>query len=154
MAIKTFPDLRADMPANTIGAVSRADIINLTDTVEDVLTSLTARVSTLEVTVSSPISVKTANYTATAADDKRRITFNSPTPVTFTLPATLVAGWECSILQLGEGQVTVAVSGTGAALNARGGHTKLFGQFSSGYLMVYENAGAAPQVAFSGDTAS
>jgi hypothetical protein len=141
MAVKSFSDLRADMPPDTIGAISGTDILNLIDTVEAGLTSL-----------GSPLSAKTASYTATAADDKSRITFNSATAVTFTLPATLPAGWECSILQLGVGQVTVAV--TGGALNARGGHTKLFGQYSSGYLMVYANAGSAPQVAFSGDTAA
>lgn len=141
MAVKSFSDLRADMPPDTIGAISGTDILNLVDTVEAGLNSL-----------GSPLSAKTASYTATAADDKSRITFNSATAVTFTLPATLPAGWECSILQLGVGQVTVTV--TGGALNARGGHTKLFGQYSSGYLMVYANAGSAPQVAFSGDTAA
>ena len=34
MAVKTFAELRADMPPDTIGAISGTDILNLTDTVE------------------------------------------------------------------------------------------------------------------------
>ena len=177
MAVKTFADLRTDMPIDATGGISGTDIRNLTDTVENWVVSLDSRVDTLEASggggevsaadfttlqgrvttletsvtsITAPLSAKTASYTAVTGDDKKRITFNSATAVTFTLPASLPAGWECTILQLGLGQVTVAV--TGGALNARGGHTKLFGQYSSGYLVVYANAGSAPQVAFSGDT--
>jgi hypothetical protein len=104
----------------------------------------------LDVAAPKTVSTKTANYTATAADDGVRFVFNSATAVTLTLPNSLPVAWECSILQLGAGQVTVVV--TGGTLTARDNHTKTGIQNAQAHLWVYANAGTAPQVAFSGDT--
>ena len=55
------------------------------------------------------------------------------------------------IAQLGAGAVTIVA--TGGAIKSENSYTKTGGQYASAYLMVYANAGTAPQVAFSGDTA-
>jgi hypothetical protein len=47
--------------------------------------------------------------------------------------------------------VTVAVPG--GLLLSRDSHTKTAGAGAQAYMWVYANAGSAPQVAFSGDTA-
>src|SRR6188768_1548972 len=54
MVVKTFNDLRSDMPPGTMGAISGTDIRNLTDTVESGLNSLSNRVGTLESSSGGP----------------------------------------------------------------------------------------------------
>jgi len=125
------------MPVNTPGAITALDIHDFIDTVEDRTTQAVLR--------------KTANYTATAADNRRVIIFNSASAVTLTLPNTLTEGWECGILQMGAGQVTIAV--TGGAPISRGGHTKTAGQYAMASVFVESNAGTAPVVILTGDTA-
>ena len=137
MAVDTISGLKAKMPANTPGGTTIADIHDLIDTVGDFTTQ--------------EVLTRTASYTATAADNRRRILFNSATAVTFTLPNTLPVGWECVIMQIGTGAVTVAV--TGGNLRHLNGHTKTGGIYAQAYMFVYQNAGTAPQVGLSGQTA-
>lgn len=139
MAVQTIATLKTNMPVNTAGAISAQDINDLIDTTEDRTTQ--------------EVATRTANYTAVAGDNRRRIVFNSASAVTFTLPNNLPVGWECSILQIGAGQVTVAVA-SGGALRHPDSHTKLSKQYAQGYVWVYANTGTAAQVAFTGDTAA
>ena len=125
------------MPGNVPAAITAADIRNLIDSVAD--------------WASQEVLTKTAGYSATVGDNRRRIVFDSATAVTFILPATLPVGWECSILQKGAGQVMTQV--TGGAILSRESHTRTAGIGSQAYMWVYANAGTSPQVAFSGDTA-
>jgi hypothetical protein len=137
MAVDTIAGLKAKMPVNTPGGTTIADMYDLLDTLGDFTTQ--------------EVLTKTASYTATAADNRRRIVFNSATAVTFTLPNSLSVGWECVIMQLGAGAVTVSV--TGGNLRHLSSHTKTGGVYAQAYMFVYQNAGTSPQVAFSGQTA-
>lgn len=139
MAVDTIAGLKAKMPANTPGGTTISDIHDLIDTVED--------------RTSQSVVVQTGtSYTAALTDNRRRITFDNAAAITFTIPNNAPVGWECLILQLGAGAVTVAV--TGGALRHFSNHTKTAGAYAQAYLFVYANAGTAPQVAFSGQTAA
>ncbi len=137
MAIKTIAELRADMPINTVAAISAQDINNFVDTVEEFTTQR--------------ISAKTATYTAVVADNRTFFTVNAAAANTFTVPNNVPAGWECAIMQLGAGQTQIVV--TGGNLRHPDGHTRTSKLYAVVYLKVYANAGTAPQVAFTGDTA-
>lgn len=140
MAVRTAAVLKTNMPIGTTSSNVQAyhDIV---DTFEDRCAKLETRV----------VSAKTANYTAAATDTSRILTFNAATAVTLTIPNTLVAGWNCTVIQIGAGQVTVAV--TGGSLRHPENHTKTLTQYSRVDLLVYANAGTAPQVSIQGSTA-
>jgi hypothetical protein len=138
MTIQTIATLKTNMPAGVAGGTTVQDIHDLVDTLEDRTTQ--------------EIVAKTASYTATAADNRRFFTMNSASANTFTVPDVAPIGWECAVMQIGAGQTTIAVGGTGA-LRHRESHTKVAGQYALVYLKVYANAGTAPQVAFTGETA-
>lgn len=138
MTIDTIAGLKAKMPVGSPGGTTVADIYDILDTMEDF--------------TSQQVLAKTASYTAVAADNRRRITFNSATAVTLTLPNSLPVGWECVIMQLGAGAVTVSVpDGNLRHMNT---HVKTGGLYAQAYLFVYANAGSAPEVAFSGQTST
>ncbi len=63
-------------------------------------------------------------YTLLASDNGKIITFNNASPITLTVPA-LFAGFNCMIIQLGAGQVTL--SGSGTTISNRSGLTKTGG---------------------------
>lgn len=138
MVVRTPAELRADMPVGVPKGISAQDIQNLIDTLED----MTAQ----------NVVAKTADYTATALENRRFFTMDSASATTFTVPAAAPAGWECALMQIGAGQTAIAVGGTGA-LRHPDGHTKVLKQYGMVYLKVYANAGSAPQVGFTGDTA-
>lgn len=137
MTIRTVAELRTLMPVNTIDGISAQDINDFLDTVEEFTTQR--------------VSAKTASYTAVAGDNRTFFTVTAASATTFTVPAAAPVGWECAIIQLGAGQTTVAV--TGGNLRHPDSHTKTSKQYAVVYLKVYANAGSAPQVAFTGDTA-
>ena len=138
MAVLPIATLKTNMPVGTAGGITASDMHDFIDTVEDLTTQAVLR--------------KTANYTATATDNRRIIIFNAAAGVTLTLPNTLTEGWECGILQMGAGQVTIAV--TGGTLLSRGGHTKTAGQYATASVIVESNAGTAPVVILTGDTSA
>jgi hypothetical protein len=109
-------------------------------------------IDTVEDRTTQAILRKTGNYTATAADNRRIIIFNAASNVTLTLPNSLTEGWECGILQMGAGQVIVSV--TGGTLLSRSGHTRTAGQYARASVFVESNAGTAPVVILTGDTAT
>ncbi len=137
MAIDTIAGLKAKMPVGQAGQTTVPDLHDFLDTFAEFTTQ--------------EVLTKTASYTATAADNRRRILFNSTGDVTLTLPNSLPVGWECLIMQIGAGAVTVVV--TGGNLRNMSAHTKTAGLWAQAYLFVYQNAGTAPQVAISGQTA-
>ena len=138
MAILPIATLKTNMPIATVGGISAQDIHDFIDTAENRTTQAVSR--------------KTANYTAAATDNRLVIIFNSASAVTLTLPNTLTEGWECGILQMGTGQVTIAV--TGGTLLSRGTHTKTAGQYAMASVFVESNAGTAPVVILGGDTSA
>lgn len=139
MAIQTIATLKANMPQGTAGGTTVADIHDVVDTFEDRTTQA--------------VLTKTANYTATAADNRRRIIFSSATALTFTIPNNLPVGWECSILQFDVGSVQV-VPATGATLVSRDNQAFTAGENAQAYLWICQNtSGTGAMVALSGDTA-
>mgnify|MGYP007131912270 FL=1 len=137
MAVQTIATLKANMPVNTAGGTSVQDIHDLVDTMED-------RTSQAIVTQTG------TSYTAALTDNRRRIIFSNAGATTFTIPNNVPVGWECVIVQVGTGQVTVAV--TGGSLLHFENHTKLAGRYAQAYLFCYSNAGTAPQILFAGQT--
>lgn len=64
------------------------------------------------------------SYTLTTADNGRIISFNNNSPITLTVPS-LFQGFNCMILQLGSGQVTI--SGSGTTISNRSGFNRTAG---------------------------
>lgn len=139
MTVQTPAILKTQMPIGGAGQTSAADIHDLIDTFEDRSTQ--------------SIITTNANYTATAADNRRRIVFNSTSALTLTLPNSLPAGWECLVVQLNTGAVTIAAA-SGGALLSRGSHTKIAGRYGAAYVLVVSNAGTAAQILLTGDTST
>ena len=87
-------------------------------------------------------------YTILASDAGKVITCNNGSAVTVTVPASLGAGFTCSVVQKGAGQVTFAASST--TINNRQSHTKIAGQHGIATLV----STAADVFVLAGDTAS
>lgn len=137
MAVLTIATLKTNMPTNESGAITAADMHDFIDTVENRTTQSVSR--------------KTANYSATATDNRLILIFNSATAVTLTLPNTLPEGWECGVLQMGAGQVTISVAGSPPV--SRLAHTKTAGQYAMASVFVESNgSGTAAVVILGGDT--
>jgi len=73
-------------------------------------------------------STKTTGYTLVAADNGKILNFTNSTAVTLTIPSGLPTGFNCTIVQNGTGQITLAASST--TINNRNGFTKTAGQYS------------------------
>lgn len=67
------------------------------------------------------------------SDNGRVVRFTSATAVAVTVPSTLAAGFSCTIVQEGAGQVTI-VAGGGVTLRQRNG-LKLAGQYAAAALI-------------------
>ena len=87
-------------------------------------------------------------YTIVAGDAGKVITCNNGSAVTVTVPASLGAGFTCSVVQKGAGQVTFAASST--TINNRQSHTKIAGQHGVATLV----STASDVFVLAGDTAS
>jgi hypothetical protein len=139
MAVLSIATLKANMPIGQAAGITASDMHDFIDTVENRTTQAVSR--------------KTANYTATVNDNRLVIIFNAASSVTLTLPNTLPEGWECGMLQMGAGQVTVSVAGSPPI--SRGGHTKTAGQYAMASCFVESNSnGTSAVVILGGDTAT
>jgi hypothetical protein len=87
-------------------------------------------------------------YTILASDAGKVITCNNGSAVTVTVPSGLGAGFNCSFVQKGAGQVSFSASGT--TINNRQSHTKINAQYGVASLVAY----AADTFVLAGDTAS
>lgn len=87
-------------------------------------------------------------YTILASDAGKVITCNNGSAVTVTVPASLGAGFTCSVVQKGAGQVTFSASST--TINNRQSHTKIAGQHGVATLI----STASDVFVLAGDTAS
>ena len=87
-------------------------------------------------------------YTIVASDAGKVITCNNGSAVTVTVPASLGAGFTCSVVQKGAGQVTFSASST--TINNRQSHTKIAGQHGVATLV----STASDVFVLAGDTAS
>lgn len=73
-------------------------------------------------------------YTILASDNGNTITLSNTSPITLTVPSGLGADFQCRILQVSTGQVSVA--GSGATINAYSGWVKLAGQHAGATLIA------------------
>lgn len=87
-------------------------------------------------------------YTLVAGDNGRVVTLNNAAAITVTVPASLGAGFSCSLIQIGVGQVTVS-AGAGVTINAPGGVSKTAVRYSAVTLLAI----AADSLILSGDAA-
>jgi len=94
------------------------------------------------------INDKTDNYTLQASDNGKVVVMDKATAVTVTVPSGLGAGFNCSFVQKGAGQVSFSASGT--TINNRQSHTKINDQYGVASIVAY----AADTFVLAGDTAS
>ena len=87
-------------------------------------------------------------YTLLASDNGKVVVLNNGSAVTVTVPSGLGAGFNCSFVQKGAGQVTFSASST--TINNRQSHTKINAQYGVASLVAY----AADVFVLAGDTAS
>jgi hypothetical protein len=87
-------------------------------------------------------------YTLLASDNGKVVVLNNGSSVTVTVPSGLGAGFNCSFVQKGAGQVSFSTSGT--TINNRQSHTKINAQFGVASIVAY----AADTFVLAGDTAS
>ena len=88
------------------------------------------------------------SYTVAASDNGKVVVLNNASAVTVTVPSGLGAGFNCSFVQKGAGQVSFSASGT--TVNNRQSHTKINGQYGVASIVAY----AADTFVLAGDTAS
>ena len=91
---------------------------------------------------------QTDNYTLQTSDAGKVVVMNKGTAVNLTVPASLGAGFTCSVVQKGAGQVTFVASST--TINNRQSHTKIAGQHGVATLV----STTADVFVLAGDTAS
>ena len=91
---------------------------------------------------------KTDSYTLLASDAGKVVVLNKGSAVNLTVPASLGAGFTCSVVQKGAGQVTFVASST--TINNRQSHTKIAGQHGVATLV----STATDVFVLAGDTAS
>ena len=94
------------------------------------------------------INDKTDDYTLLASDNGKVVVMNKGSAVTVTVPSGLGAGFNCSFVQKGAGQVTFSASST--TINNRQSHTKINAQYGVASLLAY----ADDVFVLAGDTAS
>lgn len=107
-------------------------------TVDDANQTLTSNVpiTAPAYTLSSAgIQAKTASYTLLATDNGKIITMNVASANTLTVPASLLVGFNCTVIQLGAGQTTITASGT--TLNSYQNYLKISGQHGSASIISY-----------------
>jgi hypothetical protein len=86
-------------------------------------------------------------YTLLSTDNGKIVTLNNASAVTVTVPSGLGSGFNCTLVQLGAGTVSVSASST--TINNRNSHTSMAGQYGSATLVAY----ASNTFIFQGDTA-
>ena len=96
---------------------------------------------------SSAINVQTGtSYTLQASDNGKVIELGNASAITLTVPSGLVAGFNCTLVQTGAGQVTLSASGT--TLRHRNSHGKISGQWA--VCSLYHRG--SNELVFAGDT--
>lgn len=89
--------------------------------------------------------------TIAAGQSGAAIRTTAASAVTVTLPASLPAGFNATLIQAGTGQVQF-VAGAGATLVNRSGHSRTAGQHATVSVIVGANPGGAAVWTLSGDT--
>jgi hypothetical protein len=74
-------------------------------------------------------------YTLVSGDNGKVVTLSNASAITLTIPASLPAGFHCTIFQKGAGQVTITASST--TINNRQSFTKTKGQYAFVDILMY-----------------
>ena len=85
-------------------------------------------------------------YTVTAGDNGKVVVLDNASAITVTVPSGLGAGFNCSFVQKGAGQISFSASGT--TINNRQSHTKINAQYGVASIVAY----AADTFVLAGDT--
>lgn len=85
---------------------------------------------------SSGINTQTSSYILQASDNGRIVLMNSASAVNLTVPSGLNVGFNCMIIQIGAGQVTIVASGV--TLNNTNG-LKIAGQYGTASVIQYQS---------------
>jgi hypothetical protein len=88
-------------------------------------------------------------YTLVAGDNGKVVVLDNASAVTVTVPSGLGAGFNCSFVQKGSGQVSFT-GAVGVTINNRQSHTKINDQYGVASIVAY----AADVFVLAGDTAS
>jgi len=148
MTNKTMTSPVINTPTGIVkGDVGLGNVDNTSDANKPVSTATQTALDTkLDALVTVNTQVGTS-YTLLDSDNGKTVTLNNAAGITLTIDiAALIAGFNCTIIQIGAGVVTVA--GT-ATINNRQSHTKTAGQFAACTISYY----AADTYLFQGDTA-
>ncbi len=86
--------------------------------------------------LSTPQAQTGTTYTFTINDCGKVLTFNNASPITVTIPTGLPLGFNCTVIQLGAGQVGFT-NAAGVTLQSYGNQYKLIGQHASATLFEY-----------------
>jgi hypothetical protein len=89
-------------------------------------------------------------YTLLAGDNGKVVVLNNGSAVTVTVPSGLGAGFNCSFVQKGAGQVSFDNDSGATTINNRQSHTKINAQFGVASIVAY----ADNVFVLAGDTAS
>lgn len=89
-------------------------------------------------------------YTLQASDAGKVVVLNNASAITVTVPSGLGAGFNCSFVQKGAGQVSFDDNSGATTINNRQSHTKINAQYGVASLLAY----AADTFVLAGDTAS
>jgi hypothetical protein len=137
MTVQTIATLKSNMPVGQAAGTSVSDLHDIVDTLED-------RTTQAIITI-------TGNYGVALADNRRKIVVNTASPVTITLPSNTPAGFELTVAQIGAGAGILAA--TGGNVRSRDNHTRTAGTYAVAFLFCVSNAGTAPEILLTGDTA-
>ena len=88
-------------------------------------------------------------YTLVAGDNGKVVVLDNASAVTVTVPSGLGAGFNCSFVQKGGGQVSFT-GAVGVTINNRQSHTKINAQYGVASIVAY----AADTFVLAGDTAA
>jgi hypothetical protein len=89
-------------------------------------------------------------YTLLASDNGKVVVLNNGSAVTVTVPSGLGAGFNCSFIQKGAGQVSFDNNSGATTINNRQSHTKINAQYGVASIVAY----ADNVFVLAGDTAS
>jgi len=103
----------------------------------DIVDPLTALANLNGTPLGASFNVQTGTtYTLVASDMGKVLQLNNASPITLTVPGGLGPGFNCSVIQVGAGQITTVASGS--TIHNRQGYTKTAGQFSIITLLAYD----------------
>jgi hypothetical protein len=120
------PRITVSTEEETVGTVSAADAVS-------VIAVLTGKHFEQNVNRMIANTVSATTYSLVADDAGKVVRFTSSSPVTVTCTATMPVGFQCLLVQVGTGLVTLQRDSTDT-LNGQTLTIPLSGQYRSGYL--------------------